>query len=224
MLRRRDNCDSFVHNLARYFRRVGCGVEVRRSDAIEPAEIQAASYRAVVISPGPCTPREAGCSLDVVRQLHESVPIFGVCLGHQVIAEAMGAAVVRSPDPMHGEATPIAHDSSRLFAGIPSPLRAGRYHSLVVEEASLPAELDVTARSADGLVMALEHRRLPVAGVQFHPESILTEHGYRLLANFLETAGLRSAREFAEPAGELAEAAGGNGLYFAHEGRAERLP
>lgn len=183
-----DNFDSFVHNLARYLQRLGQETLVVRNDAIDVAGIRALQPQAIVISPGPCTPKEAGCSLEVVRALAGEVPMLGVCLGHQVIGEALGGRVVRAPQPMHGRTSLIQHDEQGLFAGLPNPLSVCRYHSLVVEELSLPRDLQVTARTADGVVMALVHRELPVAGVQFHPEAILSEGGVPLLANFLRLA------------------------------------
>lgn len=189
-----DNYDSFVHNLARYLTRLGQETQVVRNDAIDARGASRLRPAAIVLSPGPCTPAEAGCSLDIVRRLASEVPILGVCLGHQAIAAAFGARIVRATQPMHGRATQIRHGGSGLFSGLVSPLRVGRYHSLVVEEASLPAELAVTARTDDGTIMAIEHRRLPIVGVQFHPESILTEGGYRLLANFLSRAGIEAGQ------------------------------
>jgi anthranilate synthase/aminodeoxychorismate synthase-like glutamine amidotransferase len=185
-----DNYDSFVFNLARYFSRLGQATRVVRNDAIDVAGVRALRPAAVVLSPGPCTPQETGCSLDLVRQLHGELPILGVCLGHQTIAAALGGRVVRAREPMHGRASAVLHDGRGLFASLPNPLTACRYHSLVVEEDSLPPTLEVTARTADGVVMALAHRSYPVFGVQFHPESILTEAGYPLLANYLRLAGL----------------------------------
>lgn len=185
-----DNYDSFVHNLARYFVRLGHDTRVVRNDAIDAAGARAMNPRAIVLSPGPCGPSEAGCSLEIVRELHRDYPILGVCLGHQTIGQAFGGSVVRAPRPMHGRASQIRHDGRGLFASLPNPLRVGRYHSLVVAENSLPACLQATAHTADGVVMALSHREHPTFGVQFHPESILTERGYDLLANFLELAGL----------------------------------
>ena len=185
-----DNYDSFVFNLARYLERLGQTVVVARNDAIDVAAIRRLKPQAIVLSPGPCAPEQAGCSLEVVRRLHEELPILGVCLGHQTIAAALGAEIVRAREPVHGSASPIEHDGHGIFRGLPSPLTVGRYHSLVVREESLPAELEITARGENGMVMAIAHRRLPVVGVQFHPESILTEHGYPLLANFLRLAGI----------------------------------
>ena len=203
-----DNYDSFAHNLARHFERLGQRTIVVRNDAVDAPGVRAMRPEAVVLSPGPCTPREAGASLEIVRQLHATMPMLGVCLGHQVIAEALGGRVVRAPTPIHGQASEIQHEGSGLFAGLPSPLRVGRYHSLVVEPESLPAGLRPTAWSEDGILMALEHARWPVYGVQFHPESILTECGYGLLANFLRLAGLKSAESLSDRAnGELRTAA-----------------
>jgi anthranilate synthase/aminodeoxychorismate synthase-like glutamine amidotransferase len=163
---------------------------VVRNDAIEVSGVRALQPQAVVLSPGPCTPREAGCSLEVVRELCGKVPLLGVCLGHQVIGEALGGRVVRAPQPVHGRTSSIRHDAQGLFAGLPNPLMVCRYHSLVVDEPSLPACLEVTARTDDGIVMALAHQEFPVFGVQFHPEAILTEGGFAILANFLRLAGL----------------------------------
>lgn len=185
-----DNYDSFVHNLARYFQRLGQETVVVRNDAIDPAGIERLRPDALIMSPGPCTPTEAGSSLDVVRHFTGRLPILGVCLGHQTIAAALGGRIVRANQPMHGRSSTISHDSRGIFAGLPSPLTVGRYHSLVVEQATLPAELIVTARTDDGTIMALAHRDHPVVGVQFHPESILTEHGFEMLAKFLRLAGL----------------------------------
>ena len=185
-----DNYDSFAHNLARYFLRLGQPTRVLRNDAIDAAGVRAMRPAAIVLSPGPCTPREAGASLEIVRALHTELPILGVCLGHQVIAEALGGRIVRSPAPLHGQTSQITHDGAGLFAGVPSPLTVGRYHSLVVEPVSLPQELNATAWTEDRVLMAFQHHGLPVCGVQFHPESILTQHGYDLLANFLRLAGL----------------------------------
>jgi anthranilate synthase/aminodeoxychorismate synthase-like glutamine amidotransferase len=188
-----DNYDSFVHNLARYLERLGQETHVVRNDAVDARAIEQMRPAAIVLSPGPCTPVEAGCSLDVVRQLAGQVPMLGVCLGHQTIAAAMGGRIVRADEPMHGRASEIVHEQRSLFAGLPNPLTVGRYHSLIVEEASLPSELEITARTTAGVIMSLAHRRWPVVGVQFHPESILTDRGYDLLAGFLRLAGLSPA-------------------------------
>jgi len=185
-----DNYDSFVHNLGRYFKQLGQRTIVMRNDAVNAGAIKAMRPDAIVLSPGPCTPRDAGMSLDIVRALHAEVPILGVCLGHQIIAEALGGRICRGPLPVHGQASAIRHEGTGLFAGLPKPMSVGRYHSLVVEPDSLPTELRPTAWTEDGILMALEHDRRPVYSVQFHPESILTECGYELLANFLRLAGL----------------------------------
>jgi anthranilate synthase/aminodeoxychorismate synthase-like glutamine amidotransferase len=185
-----DNYDSFVHNLARYFERLAQETRVVRNDAIDVAEIRRLRPGAIVLSPGPCTPHEAGASLEIVSQLHREIPILGVCLGHQVIAEALGGRVVRAPLPVHGRATRIIHDATGLFANVPSPFLVGRYHSLVAEPKSLPRALRPTAWTEDGVLMSFEHTDHPTYGVQFHPESILTECGYVVLANFLKLVGL----------------------------------
>lgn len=187
-----DNYDSFVHNLARYLRRLGQESLVLRNDAIDVAGVRRLKPEAIVLSPGPCTPNEAGCSLDLVREFHKELPLLGVCLGHQAIAQAFGGRIIRAARPVHGQASVVTHDATGLFANLPSPLRVGRYHSLAVDPSSLPAELQVTAQTKSGTIMALAHRTLPVFGVQFHPESILTEHGYDLLVNFLRHAQVNS--------------------------------
>lgn len=193
-----DNYDSFVHNLARYFERLGQETKVVRNDDIDVAGVQRLQPDAIVLSPGPCTPREAGASLDIVRELHAGTPILGVCLGHQAIAEALGGRIVRAPLPIHGRASRITHSGAGLFAGVPSPLSVGRYHSLVVDPATLRAVLRTTAWTDDGVLMAFEHVELPVFGVQFHPESILTENGFDILANFLKLAGLLSSKSVSD--------------------------
>jgi anthranilate synthase/aminodeoxychorismate synthase-like glutamine amidotransferase len=185
-----DNRDSFVFNLARHFQLLGVETAVVASHATTAEAILAAGPAAVVISPGPCTPTEAGCSLDLVRLAMGRVPLLGVCLGHQVLAAAAGGRVVRSRQPMHGRTSEVHHDAVNLFAGIPSPMTAGRYHSLVVEPESLPPGLKVIARDAEGTIMAVADEPRRAYGVQFHPESILTRHGFRLLANFLAAAGI----------------------------------
>ena len=184
-----DNRDSFVFNLARHFELLGVPTAVVPSHTTTVAEITALAPRAIVISPGPCAPAEAGCSMDVVRAFRGRVPILGVCLGHQAIAAALGGRIDRAAEPVHGRTSDVFHDGVDLFAGIPSPMTACRYHSLVVAE-SLPDGLVATARTADGTIMAIADERHAVYGVQFHPESILTRHGFRLLANFLTRAGV----------------------------------
>ncbi|MBU4270647.1 MAG: aminodeoxychorismate/anthranilate synthase component II [Planctomycetes bacterium] len=198
-----DNYDSFVHNLARYFERLGHSTRVVRNTAIDARGVAALRPSAVVLSPGPCTPQQAGCSLEVVRSLHAELPILGVCLGHQTIAEAFGGRLAGAKEPMHGRTSSIRHNGRGVFADMPNPLVACRYHSLVVDEAALPECLDITARSEDGTVMAIQHERLPIVGLQFHPESILTDGGYALLANFLRLSGLPAPSEL--PAGERCE-------------------
>jgi para-aminobenzoate synthetase component II len=183
-----DNYDSFVHNLARHFERLGQETRVVRNDAIDVDGVRALRPRAIVLSPGPCTPQESGASLEIVRELHREIPMLGVCLGHQAIAEALGGRVVRATLPVHGRASRMTHHGVGLFERIPSPLAVARYHSLVVEPSSLPKELRATAWTDDEVLMAFEHECYPIFGVQFHPESILTECGYELLANFLRLA------------------------------------
>jgi len=204
-----DNYDSFVFNLARYLQRLGQTTRVVRNTAIDPATVRRLRPAALVLSPGPCAPQQAGCSLALVREFREELPILGICLGHQTIAEALGGRIVRAREPVHGRASPIYHDGRGIFAGLPSPISAGRYHSLVVEEASLPACLEVCARTADGTIMALGHRQRPVVGLQFHPESILTEAGYALLAAFLRMAGLAAGSSWPSLQEELCAPAHG---------------
>ncbi len=184
-----DNYDSFVHNLARYFRELGCVTEVRRNDSLTCAEVEALAPSHVVLSPGPCTPDEAGISVELVRRLGSRVPVLGVCLGHQCIGQAYDGTVTRARRPMHGKTSLLAHDGEDIFQGLPNPLRATRYHSLIVAESGLPGELRVTARSEQGEIMALRHRYHPVVGVQFHPEAVLTDGGHELLRNFLALGG-----------------------------------
>ncbi|HEU5042367.1 MAG TPA: aminodeoxychorismate/anthranilate synthase component II [Gemmatimonadales bacterium] len=183
-----DNYDSFVYNLARYVRELGEEPVVRRHDALTAEEVLGLAPSHVIISPGPCSPTEAGISTEVVRQVGPHVPILGVCLGHQCIGAAYGAEIVRAGRPMHGKTSRIFHQGTGLFTGLPTPFLATRYHSLVIAPASVPPELEVTATSDDGEIMAVRHTRHPVYGVQFHPESVLTEHGYRLLDHFLHGA------------------------------------
>jgi anthranilate synthase component 2 len=181
-----DNYDSFTFNLVQYLGELGGKVAVFRNDAIDVAGIRAARPDALVISPGPCTPDEAGVSLTAIRELAGELPVLGVCLGHQAIGQAFGGRVVRNARIVHGKASPVLHRGEGIFRGLPSPFAAGRYHSLVVERKSLPRELLVTAWTREGEIMGLRHRRLDVEGVQFHPESVLTGHGKALLANWLE--------------------------------------
>ena len=183
-----DNYDSFVHNLARYLQRLGHETRVVRNDALDVPQIRTMAPTAIVLSPGPCTPDVAGISLEVVHEFWQEIPILGVCLGHQTIAAAFGAKIVRAQEPMHGRTSPITHDERGVFTGLPNPLTVCRYHSLIVEAATLPDTLTVTAETADGLIMGLAHKELPIRGVQFHPESIATAAGHELLANFIELA------------------------------------
>ena len=185
-----DNYDSFTYNLVQYFGELGEDILVRRNDAVTVDEVMGMSPDAVIVSPGPCTPADAGISVELIRRAGAHIPLLGVCLGHQAIGEAYGGQVVRASRVMHGKQSRILHDGTRLFAGVPSPVTVMRYHSLVVDRASLPPELVVTAVASDDPdeIHALEHRTHPVWGVQFHPESILTEHGKALLVNFLAMA------------------------------------
>ena len=180
-----DNYDSFTWNLVQYLGELGADVRVFRNDAIDVAGIRRLRPRALVISPGPCTPDEAGVSLEAIRALAGTLPILGVCLGHQAIGQAFGGKVIRNDRIVHGKASPVLHRGDGIYAGLPSPFEAGRYHSLVVERASLPRALAVTSWTREGEIMGLRHRRLDVEGVQFHPESILTEAGKTLLGNWL---------------------------------------
>jgi anthranilate synthase/aminodeoxychorismate synthase-like glutamine amidotransferase len=184
-----DNYDSFVYNLDRYLQRLGQSTLVVRSDAIQAEAIGRLKPTAIVISPGPKSPDDAGCSVEVIRRYAPSIPILGVCLGHQAIGQAFGAKIVRGPAPMHGKASDITHRDSRLLRALPTPFQVGRYHSLVIDPATLPSELLATAWSDDGAIMAVEHCNFPVFGVQFHPESILTHYGYEILASFLRLGG-----------------------------------
>jgi anthranilate synthase component II len=183
-----DNYDSFAFNLVHYLGELGAKVDVHRNDKVTASAVVAAEPDAIVLSPGPCTPNEAGICLDLIAAAGQRIPILGVCLGHQAIGQAFGGKVVRAPVPVHGKLSDIKHSGASVFRGINAPFKATRYHSLVVERESMPHELEVTAETNDGLVMGLAHKRLPVHGVQFHPESIASEHGYSLLKNFLELA------------------------------------
>jgi anthranilate synthase/aminodeoxychorismate synthase-like glutamine amidotransferase len=184
-----DNYDSFTYNLVQYIGELGAEVEVRRNDQVTVRQIEAMRPERIVVSPGPCTPHEAGISIDLIRHFAGEIPVLGVCLGHQAIGEAFGGNVVRAPYLMHGKTSPVMHDNRTVFQGLPMPMTATRYHSLIVEEKGLPAELEVSAWTTepDGTrtIMGLRHRSYPVEGVQFHPESVLTEAGKKLVANFL---------------------------------------
>ena len=180
-----DNYDSFTYNLAQYFGELGCDVLVKRNDEISLDEIAALATGHICISPGPCTPREAGISKEVVLTFGQHIPVLGVCLGHQCIAEVYGGKVVRAGRLIHGKSCMITHDGGALFSDLPNPFEGGRYHSLVVERSSFPACLEITAESDDGEIMAVRHREFPVHGVQFHPESVLTRDGRKILASFL---------------------------------------
>ena len=190
-----DNYDSFVHNLARYFRQLGCETVTIRNDKVDRALIEEMSPQGIVISPGPCSPDEAGYSVDCVKDFADSIPILGVCLGHQSIVQAFGGEVVRSGQPMHGRQSEVHQSGGSFFENVPNSFLVGRYHSLIAKVNSMPDCLEVTARLDDGTVMAVQHRDRPVIGVQFHPESILTQHGYQMLANFCTLAGIESATE-----------------------------
>ena len=181
-----DNYDSFTYNLVQYFGELGADLHVVRNDQITVAEIEKLSPERIVVSPGPCTPSEAGISSEVIKTFGGRLPILGVCLGHQCIGEVYGGEVVRADRLMHGKTSPILHTGKGVFAGLPSPFEATRYHSLIVKRDTLPDVLEITAETAEGEIMGLQHKTLPVHGVQFHPESILTTEGKRLLKNFLE--------------------------------------
>ncbi len=202
-----DNYDSFVFNVVRYFEELGETVEVVRNDALDVAGIRARNPEAVVISPGPCTPAEAGVSLPAIRELSGAVPILGVCLGHQAIGAAFGGRVERAGRPLHGHATPIRHGGERLFEGLPQPMQVGRYHSLIVAPTpEMERHLTVDAASGEGEVMALSHRTHPTWGIQFHPESVLTENGHALFSNFLKGARAWRAAGAPERTDRLADA------------------
>jgi len=181
-----DNYDSFTYNLVQYMGELGAQVRVVLNDEMSVAAIAALKPEKIVISPGPCSPDKAGVSLEVIRSFAGKLPILGVCLGHQAIGQAFGGKVVHARQLMHGKTSPVTHIESGVFAGLPTPFTATRYHSLAVERDTLPAELEVTAWTGDGEIMGLKHRTLAIEGVQFHPESILTEHGHRMLRNFLQ--------------------------------------
>ena len=181
-----DNYDSFTYNLVQYLGQLGEEVTVRRNDEVTLAEIEAMAPEAIFLSPGPCAPEQAGITVEVIRAFHRKVPLMGVCLGHQAIGQAFGGRVVRAERIMHGKTSPILNDGRTIFKGLPSPFPAGRYHSLIVERESLPGCLEVSAETEEGEIMGLRHREYPVEGIQFHPESILTPGGKRIIRNFLQ--------------------------------------
>jgi len=188
-----DNYDSFTFNLVHYFGELGADVKVVRNDALNVQEALGLNPAAIVLSPGPCDPDQAGICLPLTLAAAEAkIPLMGVCLGHQTIGQAFGGKVIRAPEAIHGKTDQMYHEGKGVFAGLPSPLTATRYHSLIVERASLPACLEVTAETKDGLIMGLRHRDLPIEGVQFHPESIASEHGHEMLKNFLNLAEVRA--------------------------------
>ena len=184
-----DNYDSFTFNIVQYLGQMGEDVRVYRNDKITIDEIKKLKPQAIFLSPGPCSPREAGITVDVVREFHTTVPIMGICLGHQSIGYALGGEVVRADRIMHGKISPINHDGKTIFAGLPNPFTAGRYHSLLVRPETLPDCLEVSARTAEGEIMGLRHKQYPVEGIQFHPESVLTPQGKRIIRNFLKYTG-----------------------------------
>jgi anthranilate synthase component 2 len=191
-----DNYDSFTYNIVQYFYDLGQEVVVKRNDEITIEDIKnMEEIDAIVISPGPCTPTEAGISVDVIKNFKGIYPILGVCLGHQSIGQAFGAKIVKAKCLMHGKTSKIYHNEKGLFEGIPNPFNAVRYHSLVIDESTLPEDIEITARSDDGEIMAIEHKKYPIWGVQFHPESILTEYGHKLLENFLKMSKKETAKE-----------------------------
>ena len=181
-----DNYDSFTFNIVQYLGQMGQDVQVYRNDKISIDGIRKLTPQAIFLSPGPCSPREAGITVDVIREFHTSVPLMGICLGHQSISYAFGGDIVRAGRIMHGKVSPVEHDGKTIFAGLPNPFTAGRYHSLLVRPESLPDCLEVSARTAEGEIMGLRHKEYPVEGIQFHPESVLTPQGKRILRNFLK--------------------------------------
>ena len=189
-----DNYDSFTYNLVHFLGELGAACEVHRNDKISVADVIARRPKGIVLSPGPCTPNEAGICLDLVAKAGADIPILGVCLGHQAVGQVYGGKVVRAPAPMHGKLSKIANKGKGVFKGLPKKFEVTRYHSLVVARAGLPSCLTVTAETGDGVIMGLQHKTHPVYGVQFHPESIASEHGHALLANFLEIAGMSPRR------------------------------
>ena len=181
-----DNYDSFTYNLVQYMGELGAEMTIRRNDALSVDEVEALAPERILLSPGPCTPQDAGILIPLIQRFAGKLPILGVCLGHQAIGAAFGGDVVRAPRLMHGKTSAVEHDGKSIFAGIDSPMTCTRYHSLIVAEKTLPAELEISARSSDGIIMGLRHREFQVEGVQFHPESVLTQDGKKLIQNFLE--------------------------------------
>jgi para-aminobenzoate synthetase component 2 len=192
-----DNYDSFVYNLVQYLGQLGVECEVRRNDEIDLAAVGALRPAGILLSPGPGTPDRAGICLDLIRRYADQVPIFGVCLGHQAFGEAFGATVTRAPELLHGKTSLVSHSGVGVLTGLPDPFTATRYHSLAVVESTLPPEIEVTGRTESGVVMAMRHRTLPIEGVQFHPESVLTQGGHLMLANWLATCGVPAALDLA---------------------------
>ena len=190
-----DNYDSFTYNLVHYLGELGAKSVVVRNDKITVEEALAKKPKAIVLSPGPCTPNEAGVCLDLIKKAGPTIPLLGVCLGHQSIGQSYGGKVIRAPEPMHGKLSSITHTGKGVFKGLPKSFQITRYHSLIVERATLPDCLEITAETADGIIMGLQHKTHPVHGVQFHPESIASEQGHALLANFLELAGFNPKRK-----------------------------
>jgi len=189
-----DNYDSFTYNIVQYLGQLGVEVLVRRNDETSLEEIEDLKPEAIFLSPGPCSPKEAGITVDVIRHFHKTIPLMGICLGHQAIGYAFGGEVVRAERVMHGKTSPIINDGRTIFKGLPSPFTAGRYHSLIIEKSSLPSCLAVSAETEDGEIMAVRHRDYPVEGVQFHPESILTPQGKRIIRNFMDVAGMNGEK------------------------------
>jgi para-aminobenzoate synthetase component 2 len=194
-----DNYDSFVFNLVHYLAQLGAEVLVRRNDDVSLDDLGQLAVDGVLLSPGPGRPEDAGVCVELIRRYGDALPVLGVCLGHQALAVAFGGQVVRAPELLHGKVSDVSHEGAGVLHGLPNPFVATRYHSLAVDEASLPPELDVTARTASGVIMGLRHRDLPLEGVQFHPESVLTEGGHRLLANWLRACGDSAALDLVEP-------------------------
>ena len=188
-----DNYDSFTYNLLHFLGELGADVAVKRNDVITPADALAMRPEGIVISPGPCDPSHAGICLDLLAALPDHMPVFGVCLGHQSIGQHFGATIVRAPKPMHGKVDTITHNGEGVFKGIPSPIEATRYHSLTIRPDSFPDQLEITATSADGVIQGLRHKTRPIFGVQFHPESIASEHGHDILKNFIDISSKRKA-------------------------------